>query len=93
MNWDRISESIEKAVGAKLALAVIERQEFVLKIIKKYFSIEQRREITPDILDRTVNLLIEEGEDWYDNEGQFQLEVSARIFLEALLQIKLANKK
>lgn len=71
----------------------ISPQEFVLKIVKKYFSIEQRREITPNILDRTVNLLIEEGEDWYDNEGQFQLEVSARIYLETLLMEKLASKK
>lgn len=93
MNQDRISNAIGRAITAKLALQEVNRQEFVLKIAKKYFSIEQRRAISPAILERVVNLLYEEGEDWYDAEGQFQLEVSARIYLETLLMEKLYNRK
>lgn len=92
MNWNKISESIEKAIMARMALTEIERCEFVLKVAKKYLSIEQQREITPDMLEQVVNLLIVEGESWYDFEGQFQLEVSARIFLENLIKKKIKNK-
>lgn len=93
MNRDRISELIEDALSAKLALTILDREEFVLKIAKKYFSVEQRRQISPAILEQVLNLLFEEGEDWYDAEGQFQLEVSTRIYLETLLMEKLYSRK
>lgn len=75
-------------------IGVVEhRYETILTIAEKYLSKEQRREISPNIIEQVLNLLHEEGEDWYDAEGQFQLEVSARIYLETLLMEKLYNRK
>lgn len=93
MNWSKISDKIEAVLENKLALVILNRKQFVFETASKYLSVEQRRELSPDIIDRVLELLYEEGEDWHDSEGQFQLEVSARIFLETLIEKKLASKK
>lgn len=68
---------------------LLNRREFVLKIAEKYFGREQVSQISPAIIEQVLDLLLEEEVDWYDSEGQFQLEISTRIFLETFLLKKL----
>ena len=89
MNQDRITSLPENDLLSRLTHTEVVRKEFVLSVAEKFFTIEQRRQISPAIIEQVLELLFEEGEDWYDSEGQFQLEISTRIYLETLLMKKL----
>ena len=93
MNRDRITSLLENDLLSRLTHTEVVRKEFVLSVAEKFFTIEQRRQISPAIIEQVLGLLLEEEVDWYDLEGQFQLEVSVRIYLETLLMEKLYNKK
>ena len=91
MNQDRITSLPENDLLSRLTHTEVVRKEFVLSVAEKFFTIEQRRQISPAIIEQVLELLFEEGEDWYDSEGQFQLEISTRIYLETLLMKKLPS--
>ena len=91
MNRDRITSLSENDLLPRLTHTEVVRKEFVLSVAEKFFTIEQRRQISPAIIEQVLGLLFEEGEDWYDSEGQFQLEISTRIYLETLLMKKLPS--
>ena len=91
MNRDRITSLPENDLLSRLTHTEVVRKEFVLSVAEKFFTIEQRRQISPAIIEQVLELLFEEGEDWYDSEGQFQLEISTRIYLETLLMKKLPS--
>ena len=91
MNRDRITSLPENDLLHRLTHTEVVRKEFVLSVAEKFFTIEQRRQISPAIIEQVLELLFEEGEDWYDSEGQFQLEISTRIYLETLLMKKLPS--
>ena len=91
MNRDRITSLPENDLLHRLTYTEVVRKEFVLSVAEKFFTVEQRRQISPAIIEQVLGLLFEEGEDWYDSEGQFQLEISTRIYLETLLMKKLPS--
>jgi hypothetical protein len=93
MNRDSISGGTAKVKLSRPIYPTLSREEFILRIVKKYFTAEQEKQISSTILDQLLDFLFEEGEDWSDAEGQFQLEVSVRIYLEALLMKELDSKK
>lgn len=93
MNRDSISGGTAKVKLSRYIYPTRFTKKFILRIVKKYFTTEQEKQISPAILDQLLDFLFEEGEDWYDSEGQFQLEVSVRIYLETLLMKELDSKK